>query len=264
MRTSLFAFVLLPFAVHAATLSSVPMQGGMLMPMIEYDANEGRLHVVMPEEAPQLTPLLVSHPADSFSAGAPWFPALDPSAQGLSFSRRYGWVMGVSSDPLPDGTAIWIRKVASDPALSIYAYQASPERWTPILGTGGSSNALYWNGMMFHPAFTAPPGTNELTATFEAYLAEVDTGAALAGTETEPMLFRFTNVPDGRPVLGAEIKLAVQWDSAATQWGLEWATSITSTVWNAVTNEVVVLDGAGTALLDLNAAGRVFRMRRLP
>ncbi len=264
MRSVFLAFFVVPLAVHAATLTAVPMQGGMVMPMVSYNASEGRLHVSMPSEVPQLTPLLVSNPADSFANSAPWFGALDPSAQGLSFSRRYGWTMAGGSDPLPAGVDIWLRKVSGDAGLSVYAYAANPPTWTPIFGTEGSPSARYWSGMMFHPAFASVPGTNTLTATFEAYLVDSETGLEIGGSASELMVFNFTNVPDGRPVLGLAMKLAVQWDSSATNWGLEWATSPTSSVWSAVTNEVVLIDGSGTALIDLNSAGRVFRMRRLP
>lgn len=264
MRKVWFVVCALPLAAQAATLSMVPMQGDMAMPMIAYSESEGRLHVMMPEAVPQLTPLLVSNPADSFNPSDPWFAALDPSAQGLSFSRRYGWVMDGSSDPLPSGAAIWIRKLSGDADLSVYTYMASPATWTPIFGTEGSSNAMYWNGMMFHPAFTAPPGTNGYTATFEAYLVDTESGQEIPDTETEPMVYTFTNVSDGRPVLGAMAKLAIQWDPAATNWGLEWASSVSSTVWTAVTNESVEMDGSSTVLINLDAAGKVFRMRRLP
>jgi hypothetical protein len=95
----------------AATLTAVPMQGGMVMPMIAYQAGMGRLHVMLDPAIPQLTPLAVSHPGDGFAPEDPWFEALDPSRQGLAFSRRYGFVMNTETDPLPDGTKIWLRKV---------------------------------------------------------------------------------------------------------------------------------------------------------
>lgn len=254
----------LPLAVQAATLSMVPMQGDMAMPMIAYRAGEGRLSVTMPEAVPQLTPLLISHPADGFDPAHPWFAALDPSARGQSFSRRYGWVVDGGSDPLPAGVAIWIRKLAGDADLAAYEYKGSPPTWTPIFGTEGSASNRFWNGMMFHPAFVAPADTNARSATFEAYLVDTGSGAEISGSATGPMVFEFTNVEDGRPVLGAMTKLAVQWGVGATNWGLEWAPSVTSTVWNAVTNQPVEMDGAATVLINLDASGRVFRMRRLP
>jgi hypothetical protein len=75
-----------------------------------------------------------------------------------------------NTDLLPAGTQISIRKLLGSAELSAYRYQeTAPKALEPIFGTDGSTNALYWNGMMFHPVFAAPPGTNGLTATFEAY-----------------------------------------------------------------------------------------------
>jgi hypothetical protein len=68
---------LAPAAALAATLTSVPMQGGMVMPMVAYHADLGHLHVLMPDEIPQLTPLLVSHPGDQFDPADPWFDDLE-------------------------------------------------------------------------------------------------------------------------------------------------------------------------------------------
>jgi hypothetical protein len=241
------------------------MQGSMIMPMFAYHADHGHLHVTMPTNIPQLTPLLVSHPGDNFDPSDPWFANLDPSAQGYSFSRRYGWVMHGSSDPLPPNTAIWIRKLSGSPELGFYRYSGTPPKaWEPIYGTAGSPNARMWNGMMFHPGVSAPPGTNPLSATFEAYLVDMTTSNEIPGSSTGPFVLHFTNVNDGRPALSATLKMAVQWDPAATNWALEWATSPTSTMWIAATNVPVVIDGSKTTLMELDGASKVFRLRRTP
>ena len=83
---------------RAATLTNVPFVGGMLMPMVSYSASERMIHVMMPTEVPQLTPLMVSNPGDSFDPADPWFGALDPSAQGNAFSRR---LTGIKPTPCP-------------------------------------------------------------------------------------------------------------------------------------------------------------------
>ena len=146
---------------RAATLTAVPMQGGMVMPMVSYHSSDGKMHVMMPTTVPQLTPLLVSNPGDSFDPADPWFGALDPSAQGNAFSRRYGFVMDGNTDLLPAGTQIWIRRLSGSAGLSAYRYQeTAPKALQPIFGTDGVTNALYWNGKMFHPVFAAPPGTS--------------------------------------------------------------------------------------------------------
>lgn len=266
MNRLFFALLLSPLAVQAATLSTVPRQGDMVMPVFAYHADPGHLQVMMPPEVPQLTPLLVSNPADNFDPGDPWFSQLDPSAQGYAFSYRYGWIWDTdNTDDLPANTEIWIRKVSASPELGFYRYSGSaPKAWEPIYGTAGSPAARKWNTMMFHPGVSAPPGTNPLTATFEAYLVDTVTSNEVPNSGTGPFVLNFTNVDDGRPALGAMVKIAIQWDPAATNWGVEWATSITSTTWNAVTNVPETLDGSSTVLLDLDSAQRAYRMRRLP
>ena len=264
-KFKLIGLLLVPLAVQAATITNVPMQGMMVMPMFAYDAGMAHLNVMMPSEVPQLTPLLVSNPADSFDPADPWFTNLDPSAQGYSFSRRYGWVMDSMSDPLPSNTVIWIRKLSGSPELGFYRYSGSaPKAWEPIYGTAGSPAARMWNGMMFHPGVSAPPGTNPLSATFEAYLVDTLTSNEVPGSSTGPFVLNFTNVEDGRPALGAKVKIAIQWSPAMTNWGVEWANSATSVVWTAVTNVPQTWDGSSTVLLDMDDPHRVYRMRRLP
>ncbi len=264
MKNVLFLLCLWPLAVQAATQTAVPMQGGMIMPMIRYDGASGMLSVMTPADVPQLTPLLVSNPADTFDPADPWFANLDPGAQGYSFSRRYGFVMDVMTDPLPADRQIWLRKVSGPPELGFYRYSGSaPKAWEPIFGTAGSTNARFWNLMMFHPGVSAPPGTNTYSALFQAFLYDTTSGAEVPGTATNIVL-NFTNVPDGRPALGAMIKMAVQWDPAATNWILEWAHSPTSATWTAVTNVPGPMDGSATVLMDPDAGAKVFRMRRNP
>ncbi len=261
----LMASGLLPFAARAATLTTVPMQGGMVMPMINYDGALDRLTVMMPTNIPQLTPLLVSNPSDQFSPANPWFTDLDPSANGLSFSRRYGFVMDGNTDPLPGNRAIWLRKTAGPAELRCYRYSTTPAPgvWEPVFGTAGSSNALAWNLMMFHPTFAAMPGTNGFTAVFEAYLVDTGTGQEVPGSATAPMAFLFTNVPDGRPEIGMGVAVALGWDPAATNYTLEATTSLASGVWTVVTNAPVVIDGQSTVILRADEmAGRHFRMRK--
>jgi hypothetical protein len=247
------------------TLTAVPMQGGMVMPMVTYHAQLGRLDVMMPPEVPQLTPLLVSHPGDAFHPADPWFDALDPSQQGRSFSRRYGFVMDTMSDPLPINTSIWIRKIAGPPELGFYRYSSSvPKSWEPIFGTDGTPSALAWNGMMFHPGVTAPPGDSAITATFELYLASSDTGQELPDSGSGPLVLSWTNVSDGRPALEIGIALVVAWPASTTGYVLESADSADTGPWTAVTNSPVMIDGEPAVVLEPGAASKFFRMRQLP
>lgn len=268
MKPLLSAGVLLlvPALVPAAVLPNVPMQGGMVMPMVSYNAAADMIHVMMPATVPQLTPLLVSNPADSFDPGDPWYNSVDPSRQGASFSRRYGFVMDGNTDPLPGNRRMWIRKISGSPELMVYRYRdTSPKAWESIFGTGGATNALYWSGMMFHPAFTAPPGTNNLTATFEVYLLDTTTGLEVANSSSGPLVFNWTNVPDGRPNLSLTQKIVVGWPAATTaNWVLESALSANASTWAAVTNEPVTVHGVPYVVLEGNAAQQYFRMRYVP
>jgi hypothetical protein len=250
---------------QGAILTAVPMQGGMAMPMVSYHADHGHLHMMMPGEVPQLTPLLVSHPNDTFAPDDPWYDFLDPSRQGLAFSRRYGFVMDAMTDPLPDNTAIWLRKLSGPSELGFYRYSGSaPKTWEPIFGTAGTTNARYWDGMMFHPSVTAPPGTNPLTATFEAYLVNTQTGEEVPNSATGPVVFHFTNVSDGRPAVSLTQKIVVAWPSAATNWVLEAADSVPSSTWMLVTNAPVTVDGQPAVILGGSASKMFLRLRRLP
>jgi len=254
-------------SVHAAVLTQVPMQGGMVMPMVMYSAADSRIMVMLGSTVPQLTPLLVSNPSDSFDPADPWFDFLDPSRQGLSFSRRYGFMWdGNHSDPLPSGTEVWIRKVSGSPELGFYRYAWSgPKEWTPIFGTTGTTNALYWDRNMFHPGVTAPPGTNTFNATFEAYLVNTATGQEVAGSKSMPFVFNFTDVPDGRPALSIAQKIVIAWPSAtAANWVLESADAPLASNWTRVTNAPVIVDGEPAVILDGSAAKKFYRMTYIP
>jgi hypothetical protein len=251
-------------ALNAAILTTVPMQGGMVMPVVSFHAADGRMHVAMPSEHPQLTPLLVSHPGDGFDPADPWFDALDPSRQGASFSRRYGFVMDAMSDPLPLGTQMWIRKLSGPDALKLYRYSASaPKAFESIFGADGVTNASYWNGIMFHPAVAAPPGTNGYTATFEVYLLDIATGEEVAGSASGPLVFNWTNVPDGRPALSVRENRIVWPAETGPEWVLEWASSCHGGTWSAVTNTLMI-DGEPCVLLDPGVPQRFFRMKYAP
>jgi hypothetical protein len=260
---------LAPAILSATVLTSVPMQGGMVMPVLSYSEADGALHVELDPTVPQLTPLLVSNPLDSFEPADPWYDCLDPSRQGLSFSRRYGFVMGTLTDPLPANRAIWIRKLSGSPELSAYRYRSTvPKLWEPIFGTGGVTNALYWNGNMFHPAFTAPPGTNTFSATFEAYLLDTSTGLEVAGSSTGPFVFNWTDVPDGRPTLGTAVESAqvvVFWPATTTNYVLEATDSLNAPNWSTVSNTPVPWNDKYKAVrLEPGPALRAFRMRYDP
>jgi hypothetical protein len=261
---ALFSPVLDP--AWGAVLTSVPMQGGMVMPEVSYHATDGALHVMVDPTIPQLIPLLFSNPADSFDPADPWYDALDPSRQGLAFSRRYGFVMATVTDPLPQGTGIWIRRLSSSPQLGFYRAHAMslPHRWEPLFGTGGTTNELSWNAAMFHPCVTAPPGTNEYTAVFDAFLVNTNTGVAVPGSGSEPFTLNWTSVPDGRPALSVAPSIVVAWPDVTTNWVLECTENLSPCNWCPVTNSPMMLDGRPAVVLQTGEARKFFRMKFVP
>jgi hypothetical protein len=252
------------------TLTTVPMQGGMVMPSISYSASAGALHATVDPTVPQLTPLLASNPGAGFDPADPWCDCLDPIRQGSSFSRCYGFVMDANTDPLPAGTAIWIRKLSSTPLLGFYRYRSSaPKAWEPIFGTGGATNAMLWNGTMFHPGVAAPPGTNGHTALFEAFLVDTASGDEVPGAGTGPFLLRWSNASDGRPALriaaGDSPCVAIAWPgSTSTNWVLVAAADPAATNWAVVTNAAALAGGECTVTLSRDAPQMFYRMRFRP
>ncbi len=249
-----------------AVLTSVPMQGSMVMPELSYYAADGALYVNMDPAIPQLTPLLASNPGDSFDPADPWFDALDPSGQGLAFSRRYGFVMGTATDQLPAGTGIWIRKLSGSAQLGFYRAHAMslPHRWEPIFGTAGTTNEFAWSGTMFHPCVTAPPGTDTYEATFEAFLVNTETGVEVPNSSTGPFTLNWTSLPDGRPALNIAQKIVIAWPATATNYVLECADMLPCSNWARVTNAPVMVDGQPAVVLDAKDGKRFFRMSVAP
>jgi len=257
----------------AAVLTQVPVQNygegteeWMLMPEVSYHSASDTITVLMPVPVPQLTPLLVSNPGDNFDPADPWFGALDPGAGGASFSRRYGFTMSKTTDTVPSTRQIWIRKLSGPAELKFFRYRdTSPKMFDPVFGTDGTTNKFLWNRMMFHPVVSAPPGTNDLAATFEVYLVDTATGMEVAGSSSGPLAFDWTNVSDGRPALSLAQKIVVAWPATtATNWVLESAATVNATTWDIVTNAPVTVDGQLSVILDRNAAQQYFRMRFVP
>jgi len=215
---------------------------------------------------PQFTPLLMSNPGDGFDPADPWYRELDPSQQGLAFSRRYGFVMDPQTDLLPAGTQIWLRNLSASAGISFFRYSSSaPKAFDPIFGANGTTNALSWSGLMFHPTVTALPGTNAYSATCQAYLLDVTTGLEAPGSSSNPFVWNWTDLPDGRPTLSLASRLVVFYPAAAAaQWALEGADSLDSGVWTPVTNAPMALEGRTAVVLPASETRSFFRMRLIP
>ena len=271
MKRGLICLLLAAFAksVPATVLTTVPFQGGMLMPEVYYHADSNTVTVDLSNiiVTAQLTPLLVSNPKDSFSPDDPWFDALDPSRQGLAFSRRYGFDMDAMSDIPPDNRQLWIRKLSGSPDLGIYNYNASttPKTWTPIFGTAGTSNAMYWDRWMWHVGVAAPPGTNTYTATFEVYVVNTDNGLEVPGSSSAPFVLNWTDVSDGRPQLNiaapAPGQVQLTWPASATNWTLVSASTLNASSWSVVTNTLVTLGNQFSVTLNAAAPAQFFRLK---
>ncbi len=271
MKRTLICLSLAAFAgsVSAAVLSTVPMQGGMLMPEVYYHADTDTVTVDLSaiSVTAQLTPLLISNPSDSFSPTDPWFDSLDPSRQGLAFSRRYGFDMDAMSDIPPDNRQLWIRKLSGSPDLGIYDYNASatPKLWAPIFGTAGTTNATYWSGLMWHVGVAGPPGTNTYTATFEVYVVNTDNGLEVPGSSSAPFVLNWTSVPDGRPQLTIAVlapgQVQFTWPASATNWALVSASTLSAPIWSAVTNAPVTVNNQFALTLNAAAPEQFFRLK---
>jgi len=248
------------------------MQGSMLMPEVSYHADTDSVTVDLSliYEPAQLTPLLISNPTNSFSPDDPWFDCLDPSRQGLAFSRRYGFDMDANTDLLPTDRQLWIRKLSGPPDLGFYDYRSSAmqKRWDPIFGTAGTTNASAWSGNMWHVGVTAPPGTNTYDATFEIYVVDTGTGLEVPGSSSAPFVLHWTDVPDGRPPLNiaaqAPGQIRLTWSASATNWAPVCASTLSAANWLDVTNEPVILEGLCTVVLQPSETCLFFRMRVKP
>jgi hypothetical protein len=217
---------------------------------------------MMPAEVPRLTPLMLSNPGDRFDPADPWFDSLDPSRKGYSFSRSYGFAMSAMSDPLPAGTRMHLRKLSSSPELEFHRYSGSPPKaWAPIFGTASTPESIEWSGLMFHPAVSAPPGTNELFAIFDAYLASTETGEEIPNSSTGMITLVFANMPDDRPLLSIERGIIVSWPAPSTNWVLEMADILSPSSWTAAATTPVLADSRLTVTLDDSSSSKFLRLR---
>jgi hypothetical protein len=261
-------------ATQADVLNLVPRQGSMLMPEVYYHADTDSVTVDLSAIVviAQLTPLMVSNPHDSFASNAPWFDYLDPTRQGLAFSRRYGFDMDVMTDYLPENRALWIRNLGSSPELSFFDYNdfVGTLTWNPILGAQGTSNAVFWNEIMWHIGVAAPPAlpghTNLYCATNEIYVVDTDTGKEVPNSSSGPFVLRWTDISDGRPVLfiggGSQNNVTLSWTNGAGNWSLVSATNLYATNWDDVPNPVEQVSNQSIVQIESLQPQQFFRLRR--
>ncbi|MGP8234757.1 MAG: hypothetical protein ACLQVW_05040 [Limisphaerales bacterium] len=151
------------------------------------------------------------------------------------------------------------------PLLVSNPYSAMPQLWAPIFGTDGSTNAMNWSGMMWMLTSTAPPGTNDYSATFEIYVVDTDTGEEIANSSSGPFALNWTDVPDGRPQLNiaaATNGMVITWPASATNWTLAATTNLASPNWTFVTNSPLAVNGQEVVNLEGVGPQQFFTMLR--
>lgn len=204
----LFLFSAAALPLRAADLTAIPTpmaQGGMIHVSVGFqDVLANSFSVSTEAGTPQLRPLSLWAPGDNFLPADPWYSALSPSAQGLPFNSRYGFLIdSATSDSLPVGTSIGIRLLSATPGLQAQFYRASaPKSFTTIFEP--SHDYVLWSGAMWHPVFTAP-GAGNYEATFQFFLANAGTASvadftttasAVPGYSMANVTLQFTSVPE--------------------------------------------------------------------
>ncbi|WP_309398811.1 PEP-CTERM sorting domain-containing protein [Cerasicoccus maritimus] len=179
-------------SLHAAELSSV----GQIMPMvhisIQFNSFDNTLAAVVDSDVPQMTPLSILSPGDSFNPADPWYDTLDPSQEGLAWTRRYGFVSTL--DPAPDDLYFWVSLDAVSAGLEAYYYRESPATFEAIFGTDGSSFLWQYPDSMTHPVF-ATDNVGNYSVSGIVYIGD-ENGVADPSYEAAPFTLNLTAVPE--------------------------------------------------------------------
>ena len=203
MYPYLASFLLLAAAPAFATvLSNLPTpmeQGGMIHINVAYDETTDSLSVDIEPGTPILKPLSSWKPGDSFEPASPWYATLDPSQAAGMFNSQFGLVM-FESDPLPDGTSLYVNLVSGSPGLEVFRYRNNaPQLFDAIMGTDGSDASWNWGTVahgMFHPMFVMPSGSSG-TANATLGFTLVDSGGvAVPGVNSVQAAVTFNVIPE--------------------------------------------------------------------
>ena len=266
MRRLLVLCSVLPLAVHAAELSVVPMQGAMVHINLGYSAATTQVTVHVDASIPALTPLLLSHPPDTFNTNDPWYASLDPEASGLAFNRQYGIVLDAASDTIPAGQGIWVRQLGATDGLQAYTYRSSGTNkvWQPMFGTAGSTNVLQWAFMMFHPAYAVPARIGSHEAAYEAFLVDTASGVPVEGALPAPFTLQWTSMgPDVQIAAAGDGSPVATWPACLTNFALEHATTPAGS-WESVGLAPATNDGWCRVTVVAGEHGPFFRLQRPP
>ena len=117
---------------------------------------------------------------------------------------------------------------------------------------------------MFHPCFTAPPGTNIYSARFQLFLVEVAPGVEVPASASASFDLFWTSVPDGRPALQIGQKLVIDWPAGSGNYVLEAADSLPASSWTLVASTPVIVNARLSVILEAPAAAKFYRLRAQP
>jgi hypothetical protein len=203
---SLFLIIFTSSIATGAILTTVPMQGNFPAqgnPMVHVsilfrNQSVNTFGVSIDPIIPQLTPLTISNPDDSFDSADPWAQPLE----GKAFSRRYGFVLDGESDNLPLNTTLRIRQIQTSDNLNVYYLRSTtPKEFTGIFGTQGSDTTWSWNLAMFHPTYVVPGEIGTYQAKYEIFLANVLTNLPQDGYTPMSFTLNLTAVPEPTTLL---------------------------------------------------------------
>ncbi len=122
---------------------------------------------------------------------------------------------------------------------------------------------------MWHVGVTAPPGTNDYTATFEVFVVNTTNGQEVPGSGSGPFVLRWTSVPDGRPqlqitALPAANGILITWPAGATNWTLVSCSNPVSGSWVSLDPDSVVSAEPSAVRLKTTAVQQFYRLQRNP
>ena len=146
---------------------------------------------LMGADRPVLRPLTGT---DAFNpVGTVYYNALN----GKAYNYQYGWdntYFASGQCSLPTGDKIWIQLISQSDGLNTYARSS----YTSIFGTDGTSSIWKWNEMMqmSHNAYAVTPGYGDWSATYNVYLGDATTGAAISGYEGDTITLTWASIPE--------------------------------------------------------------------
>ncbi len=139
---------------------------------------------------PQPTPLPMVNYGDAHTAPA---DVLD----GKFISSQYGFLAD-GFITLPQGAAIWVEMTGATPGIEAYEggmrMMRANHTYAPIFGTAGSDAAWKWGGTMHHPWFAAA-NAGSYAMSFNLYIGDENTGAALQGFGSDTVTIDWVTIP---------------------------------------------------------------------